>query len=150
VLRGDRCTGVVYGLAPGVLLSTYVGFVDEKLVRQASAHVIAEIERYGRLRTFSNALYQTGIDAGAREQAATAFRVHGDKLRSDILYRSRVMEMGLNIMSMLSGRRDKLRFHSSLSSFVAAIAEVVPGFRALPPLPPQIERELQPPRNQAQ
>lgn len=130
--RSSKFTLILTRLAPSVVLSTAIGYNSGDSAPLITAEMSRLIPATGKLHSFVNLSQQTGQASAAREWWAAWVKQNRPQLGvTHMLVRSKVMDMAISVTAMIIGG-GQIKSHSSPASFEAAIAEQVPGFRALP------------------
>ncbi|MES1175737.1 MAG: hypothetical protein ABUL62_15555 [Myxococcales bacterium] len=133
--RSHKFTQVITRLAPGHVLVTAYGYNSGESAPLITAHMAYEIPQGGTLSAYVNLTHETGQASAAREWWADWNKQYKNELNpAHILVRSRIMEMAISVLSMIVGG-GKINAHSSEATFIAVIAQAVPGFRQLPKFP---------------
>jgi len=140
--RVSKFTQVFTPLAPGSVLVTGIGYNSGECAPLVTAELSYAIPALGKLSAFVNLAGQTGQSSIAREWWANWAKQNRERLTTTHMFiRSKMMDMAISVLVMIIGS-EMIRTHSSRTTFEAAIAERVPGFRALPPyadLPPLLD-----------
>lgn len=140
--RTSKFTQVITALAPGSLLVTGIGYNSGECAPLVTAELSRAIPSGGKLSAFVNLSEQSGQASIAREWWADWVKQHRPELTTTHMFiRSKMMDMAVSVLVMLIGS-EMIRTHSTRSTFEAAIAERVRGFRTLPvyaDLPPLLE-----------
>ena len=140
--RTSKFTQVISQLAPGSVLVTGIGYNSGQCAPLVTAELSRAIPVGGKLSAFVNLSGQTGQASIAREWWADWVKQNRPQLNTAHMFvRSRMMDMAISVLVMIIGS-EMIRTHSTLTTFEAAIAERVPGFRSLPAhpdLPPLLE-----------
>lgn len=138
----SKFTQVITPLETGVVLVTGIGYNSGECAPLVTAELSRAIPATGKLTPFVNLSEQTGQASVAREWWADWAKQNRSRLTTThMLVRSKMMDMAISVLVMLIGS-EMVRTHSNRSTFEAAIAERVRGFRALPSypdLPPLLE-----------
>ncbi|HYP99852.1 MAG TPA: hypothetical protein VER96_14350 [Polyangiaceae bacterium] len=141
-LRTSKFTQVITQLGPGVMLVTGIGYNSGECAPLVTAELSRAIPSAGKLSAFVNLSEQTGQASIAREWWADWSKQNRAQLTTTHMFvRSKMMDMAISVLVMLIGS-EMVRTHSNRTTFEAAIAERVRGFRALPTypdLPPLLE-----------
>jgi len=133
--RTSKYTQIVTPLAPGSVLVTGIGYNSGECAPLISAELARAIPVGGKLNAFVNLAAQSGQASIAREWWADWVKQNRAQLTTaHMLVRSRIMDMAISVLVMLVGS-EMVKTHSTQRTFEAAIAERVPGFRALPTYP---------------
>jgi hypothetical protein len=140
--RTSKFTQVVSALGPGAMLVTGIGYNSGQCAPLVTAELTRAMPAGGQLSAFVNLSEQTGQASIAREWWADWAKQHRSQLTTTHMFiRSKMMDMAISVLVMLVGS-EMIRTHSNRTTFEAAIAERVRGFRALPTypdLPPLLE-----------
>lgn len=124
------------------MLVTGIGYNSGECAPLVTAELSSAVPPGGKLSAFVNLSEQTGQASIAREWWANWAKQNRHQLTTTHMFiRSKMMDMAVSVLVMLIGS-EMIRTHSSRTTFEAAIAERVPGFRALPTfpdLPPLLE-----------
>lgn len=140
-LRTSKFTQVITQLAPGVMLVTGIGYNSGECAPLVTDELSRAIPSAGQLSAFVNLSEQTGQASIAREWWAEWSKQNRAQLTTTHMFvRSKMMDMAISVLVMLGS--EMVRTHSNRTTFEAAIAERVRGFRALPTypdLPPLLE-----------
>ena len=140
--RISKFTQVVTSLAPGSVLVTSLGYNSGQCAPLVTAELSRAIPAGGKLSAFVNLSGQSGQASVAREWWGDWAKQNRSQLMATHMFvRSRMMDMAISVLVMIIGS-EMIRTHSTQSTFEAAIAERVNGFRHLPvfsDLPPLLE-----------
>jgi|GEM_PF-1532523 len=131
----SKFTQVVSQLGPGSMLVTGIGYNSGECAPLVTAELTRAIPARGQLSAFVNLSEQTGQASIAREWWADWAKQNRSQLGTTHMFvRSRMMDMAISVLVMIIGS-EMIRTHSTRTTFEAAIAERVHGFRALPSYP---------------
>jgi len=140
--RTSKFTQVFSLLAPGVVLVTGIGYNSGQCAPLLTAELSRAIPAGGKLSAFVNLSDQTGQASVARDWWGDWAKQNRPQLATTHMFvRSRMMDMAISVLVMIIGS-EMIRTHSLRTTFEAAIAERVRGFRSLPlyaDLPPLLE-----------
>jgi len=140
--RTSKFTQVITRLGPGSVLVTGIGYNSGECAPLVTAELSRAMPAGGKLSAFVNLSGQTGQASIAREWWATWSKQNREQLTTTHMFiRSKMMDMAVSVLVMIIGS-EMIRTHSNRTTFEAAIAERVRGFRALPAyadLPPLLE-----------
>lgn len=140
--RTSKFTQVISRLAPGSLLVTGIGYNSGACAPLVTAELSRAIPAGGKLSAFVDLSGQSGQASIAREWWADWVKQNRPQLTTTHMFvHSWMMDMAISVLVMIIGS-EMIRTHSTRTTFEAAIAERVRGFRALPSypdLPPLLE-----------
>jgi hypothetical protein len=128
VLRGKRMLIVATRAAPGVIIATHIGFDDGEVLDRYLEMVGQEIEMAGSIALFIDAGEQSGLAGDARDRAANWMKsaAKGATVSSDLLIKSKLLEMAMSILTMLTGNSKNMKYHSDARSYEKALARKGP------------------------
>jgi hypothetical protein len=109
------CPGVVYIVSSG----------PQIFIPQLAEAMEREVAQHGSAAIFVNMLEAKRMDGDARDNWATWTKRIKDKSKAHFLVRSKLVEMGLSLIAMLSGA--DLRNYSDSARFEAAMREAAPN-----------------------
>jgi hypothetical protein len=138
VTEGDSAIQAIE-LGNGVILHICRGVQTEGHAQ----HVIADGERliktFGRVVFMVDAVESPKMSTGFREQMTNWFRLHRDHATVNMLIRSKMLEMALNVANLVIGRTAARAF-SSVAEWERVGQKELPGFRRRPMVqrPPSI------------
>lgn len=121
-------------VAPGVLYSVFRGPITRELCAASFRCVERELAKHAQLTSFADLTDVPSVDTAAREYATEWWGPRKGALASHVLFRSKLVEMGVALVSMALGR-GLLTAYSDRRAFEAELARRAPGFRV--PLSPQ-------------
>ena len=139
LFRGPNLRVRVAVLKPGFVLASAHGEVAEERDASVETAVLAELEREltraGTLTLFADLRQSPRVPAASREKLAQWALRHRARLRpSHVLVRSKLLEMAMSIISMVTG--DGLfEVHTRPLPFLALVKKVAPKLTELPGIP---------------
>lgn len=136
LLSGPSLRVRIAVLRPGFLLITTVGSATEPRDRDVELAMLREfeieIERAAMLTTFLDLRETSRMNGDSREMVATWMRKHKPQLNpGHILLRSKLMEMAISILGMLTGG-GMINTYSKPQAFLDVVRAVAPRITALP------------------
>jgi hypothetical protein len=132
VLKGERSLITIMHLAPGVLFLQSVGSGSFEVDRLIFEELDRAIETFGSIEIFADSRGQTRMARETRDFAGEWAKPRKDKVKAHLLVNSKLMEMALSVISMVSG--NPISMYSTEARFITTIQKRVPSFR-LPALP---------------
>lgn len=132
VLKGDRNLVTIIHLAPGVLFLQPVGPGTPEVDRLIFDELDRAIETFGQIELFADSRGQARISRETRDFAGEWAKKRKDKVKAHLLVNSKLIEMALSVISMVSG--NTISMYSTSERFISTIQKRVPSFR-LPALP---------------
>ena len=126
-------------LKPGVVLASAQGEVfdaeDARVEAELLLELDRELERAGSLTVFADLRESPQLPTASRKQIASWARRHRMRLLpSHFLVRSKLIEAGLAMLSMLIGG-GMFKIHTNPRVFLALVRKAAPNLRALPAAP---------------
>lgn len=139
LFRGPNLRVRVAVLKPGVvLLSAHGEVVEQKDVNVETAMLLeleAELERAKSLMVFADLRQSPRVPAASRENISQWLRRHRARLLpSHVLAQSKMLEMAMSIISMLSGS-GLFEIHTRPVKFLTLVKRVAPELTELPEVP---------------
>jgi len=112
-------------LNPGVIYIAVTGQGEQVFLQELADIMETELATHGRLVVFANMAEANRFGAAARDAWAAWSKKHKQGLSAHCLVRSKLVEMGLSLVTMFSG--SDLKSYSESERFLAAMRQVAPS-----------------------
>jgi hypothetical protein len=135
--------GRTYDLGKGVLYSVAVGPQAEGYAPLIIADGEEQLRKHGRCIYMVDSRLSNQMSTGFRDQMTAFFKANRGKVSVNMLIKSRLLEMGLNVANLIIGMR-AAKAYSNVNEWEAVGRREIAGFKLRPLELPDDLRHLLP------